>query len=304
MTLLVTGAGGHLGRRVIELLLEADAGHAGHIIAGTRNPAGLADVAARGVTVRKIDFDDPATLADGFRGVDRVLIISTDSLDGTDRRLRQHERAVEAAARAGVRHVVYTSMPHPDADSPVPFAYQHRGTEEAIARSGMSWTILRNNWYSDFLILMGTLPRAVASGTLFAASGDGGAALVTREDCARAAAAALASTDTTNRIYNITGPGMVTGTDLAAIAAEVSGQPVTYVPLEPAAFKAGLVAHGVPDGMADVLVGSDLAKKLGQFGPATDDVLTLTGRQPTSVRALVERHKEALLQPQAAPAAH
>jgi NAD(P)H dehydrogenase (quinone) len=128
---------------------------------------------------------------------------------------------------------------------------------------------------------------------------------VTREDCARAAAAALSSFDTTNRIYHITGPDVVTGRDLAAIASEVSGRPVTYIPLDPADFKQGLLKAGVPDGLADVIVGADLAKKLGQFGPATTDVLTLTGRPPTSVRALVESQREALVAPApAAPAAH
>jgi len=301
MALLVTGAGGHLGRRVVELLLEAQVGP---IVAGTREPAKLAELAGRGVTVRKLDFDDPASLAEGFQGIERALIVSTDKLDGTDARLRQHERAVAAAGRAGVQHLVYTSMPHPEADSPVPFAYQHLGTEQAIKQSGMSWSILRNNWYSDFLVLLGTLPQAVASGTLYAASGDGGAALVTREDCARAAAAALGSRETVNRTYDITGPGMVTGADLAAIASEVSGRPVRFVPLEPAAFKAALLSHGLPEGLADVLVGSDLAKKLGQFGPATGDVLTLTGKAPTSVRTLVEGYADALRHPQSATAAH
>jgi NAD(P)H dehydrogenase (quinone) len=301
MALLVTGAGGTLGRRVIELLLEAGAGP---IVAGTRDPAKLADFAARGVTVRKLDFDeDVAALSQAFRGVDRALIISTDKLDGTEARLHQHERAVEAAARAGVTHVLYTSMPHPDPDSPVPFAYQHRGTEEAIQRSGMSWTILRNNWYTDLLVQFGTLAQAIATGTFAAASGDGGAALVTREDCARAAAAALASNDTTNRTYNITGPDVVTGRDLAAIATEISGRAVQYLALEPEAFKSALVTHGVPEGLADVLVGSDIAQKLGQFAPATTDVLTLTGRQPTSVRNFIHAHKDAILHPQPARAA-
>jgi NAD(P)H dehydrogenase (quinone) len=301
-TLLVSGASGHLGRRVVELLLEANAGQ---VVAGTRDPAKLADLAEREVIVRKVDFDDDATaLAEAFRGVERALIISTDTLDGTDRRLRQHQRAVEAAARAGVAHVVYTSMPHPDPDSPVPFAYQHRGTEEAIAKSGMSWTILRNNWYADFLVLLGTLPNAVASGVLFAASGEGGAAYVTREDCARAAAAALGSADTTNRIYNITGPDVVTARDLAKMATEASGRPVAYVPLEAEAFRKHLLSQGVPDGLADVLVGSDLAKALGQFGPATTDVLTLTGRPPISVRGLVEIYRDALRHPKTATPAH
>jgi NAD(P)H dehydrogenase (quinone) len=306
MAMLITGAGGTLGRRVLELLLETESVRApGSIVAGTREPAKLADLAERGVTVRRLDFDaEDATLTAAFHGVERALIISTDKLDGTDARLRQHQRAVAAAARAGVTHVLYTSMPHPDPDSPVPFAYQHRGTEDAIQRSGMSWTILRNNWYTDLLVMFGTLSQAIASGTFAAASGDGGAAWVTREDCARAAAAALASGDTTNRIYNITGPEVVTGADLAAIAREISGRPVQYVALAPETFKAALIGHGVPEGLADVLVGSDLAQKLGQFRPATTDVLTLTGRRPTSVREFARANRDAILQPLAAPTSH
>jgi NAD(P)H dehydrogenase (quinone) len=299
-TLLVSGAGGHLGRRVVELLLESKAGT---VIAATRNPAKLADLAARGVTVRRLDFDDPASLESGFQGVDRALLISTDLLDGTDARLRQHERAVAAAAKAGVRHLVYTSMPHPE-DSPVPFAYQHLGTEQAIKASGMSWSILRNHWYADHLIEFGRLPQAVASGKLFAASGEGGAAYVTREDCARAAAAALSSDDMTNRTYNITGPDVVTGRDLAVLASQVSGRSVEYVPLEADVFKPMLLSAGVPEGFVGVIVGADLAMKLGQFGPASTDVLTLTGRQPTSVRALAEAHREALRHPTSAAAGH
>jgi NAD(P)H dehydrogenase (quinone) len=299
-TLLVTGAGGQLGRRVVELLLDAKAGT---VIAATRNPAKLADLAQRGALVRALDFDDENSLNEAFRGVDRALIVSTDLLDGTDRRLRQHERAVAAAARAGVKHAVYTSMPHPE-DSPVPFAYQHLGTEQAIKKSGMSWTILRNNWYADMQLLPGVLPLAVATGRLFAASGDGGGAYVTREDCSRAAAAALSSDDMTNRTYDITGPEVLTAAQLAAIASEVSGKPVTFIPLEPEALRQGLLGAGVSALMADILVGSDLARKLGQFAPATTDVQTLTGQPPTSVRALVEAHREALLHPKAAGAAH
>src|SRR5689334_9931004 len=106
-TLLVTGASGHLGRRVIELLLESNAGH---LIATTRSPDKLAGLAARGVEVRQADFDDPGSLAAAFAGADRLLLISTDALDGTDRRIVQHGNAVAAAEQAGVKHVVYTSL--------------------------------------------------------------------------------------------------------------------------------------------------------------------------------------------------
>jgi NAD(P)H dehydrogenase (quinone) len=157
-TLFVTGASGHLGRRVVELLLEKDAGK---IVAGTRKPEKLADLEARGVVVRQADFEDPQGLEAALAGVDRVLIISTDAIDRPGRRLAQHRAAVAAAVSAGVKHAVYTSMPNPET-SPVVFAPDHLGTEQALKASGVSHMILRMCWYADFLIP--TLAPAVASG--------------------------------------------------------------------------------------------------------------------------------------------
>src|SRR4051794_23190970 len=158
-TLLVTGASGQLGRRVVELLLDAKAGT---VIAATRDPAKVADLAARGAVVRKADFEDEASLAEAFAGVDRLLLVSTDAVDRPGRRIAQHEAAVRAAVRAGVKHIVYTSMPNPGVDSPVSIAVDHRKTEEAITATSLGFTILRNNLYTD--LLLQSLPRAVATG--------------------------------------------------------------------------------------------------------------------------------------------
>ncbi len=185
-TLLITGASGQLGRRVLELLLDAGAGK---LIATTRNPEKLAELARRGVVVRKADFDDAASLPAAFAGAGRLLLISTDAVGTPGRRIAQHRAAVDAAVRAGVKHVVYTSLTRPEPGSPVTFASDHYGTEQALAASPLGWTILRNNVYTDFLLR--SLPQAVATGKLVAAAGDGGAGYVTREDCARVAAAAL-----------------------------------------------------------------------------------------------------------------
>jgi NAD(P)H dehydrogenase (quinone) len=288
-TLFVTGASGHLGRRVVELLLEKEAGK---IVAGTRKPEKLADLAARGVTVRHADFDDPKELEAALAGADRVLIISTDAIDRPGRRLAQHKAAVAAAAAAGVKHAVYTSMPNPET-SPVVFAPDHLGTEQALKTSGMSWTILRDCWYTDYLIP--TLAPAVASGQLIAATGQGGAPYVTREDCAQDAAAALASPDTMNRTFNITGPDLVTYTDLAKLASEFTGHPVTFVPVEPADRIAQLIAAGTPEPIAKLLVSSQIAIAQGKMGTPTNAVKELTGREPMSVRAFLSTHRAALL---------
>ncbi len=291
-SLLVTGAAGRLGRRVVERLLESGAQG---IIAVTRRPAQLADLAAQGVDVRQADFDRPETLPAAFAGAGRMLLISTDAVDRPGRRFEQHRRAIDAAVRAGVRHIVYTSLAHPVAGSPVLIADDHLQTEQALEASGVGFTALRNNLYTDLLLM--SLPQAVASGTLYAAAGDGGAAYVTREDCARAAAAVLASSFEGVRRLEVTGPAVVTYHELAALAAELTGRPVAYVPLDAAAYVAGMVEAGLPEAVARLMASFDVAMQQGLFGPATDAVRELTGRAPMSVRSFLEVNREALTAP-------
>jgi NAD(P)H dehydrogenase (quinone) len=291
-TLLVTGASGHLGRRVIELLLAANAGH---VIATTRTPDKLADLAARGVEVRPADFDDPASLAAAFAGADRLLLISTDAVDGTDRRIVQHRTAIKAAEQAGVKHVIYTSLTSPEPGSRLAIAPDHYATEQMLAASSLDWTVLRNNIYTDLFLY--SLPRAVATGQLVAATGTGGAGYVTREDCARAAAAALAAPDTGQRTLDITGPALVTHAELAQILSAIAERPVTYVPVSPEAIVAGMVAAGLPEPMARVYVTIDIGIAQGTLAVASNAVADLTGQAPQSVVDFLAAHREALLLP-------
>jgi len=286
--LLVTGASGQLGRRVVSLLLERQAGR---VIAATRTPDKIADLAERGAEVRRADFEDPASLAAAFAGVERMLMISTDAIDKPGRRLKQHQNAVEVAARTGVKHIVYTSMPNPEV-SPVIFAPDHLGTEQAIAASGMTYTILRHNWYADFLVA--TLKQAAATGELFAAAREGGAAYVTRGDCAQCDAAALVSTDTGKRTLNVTGPTVVTFAELAQITTKLTGKPVRYVAVTPGERKDQLVKAGLPPVVAEIMVSSQVAMAQGTMGPASTDVQTLTGHPPISVEHFLSGQRPAL----------
>lgn len=288
-TLFVTGASGHLGRRVIELLLEKNAGK---VVAGTRTPEKLADLAARGVVVRHADFEDPKSLEAAFAGADRVLIVSTDAIDRPGRRIAQHRAAVAAAVRAGVKHAVYTSMPNPET-SPVTFAPDHLGTEQALKSSGLTYTILRNCWYTEYLVP--GLAAAVAAGKLISATGNGGAPYVTREDCAQAAAAALASTDVTDRTYNITGPDSITYGDLAKLASELTAKTVTNESVTPEERTRQLIAAGTPEPIAKLLISTQVAIADGKMGIPTTAVQELTGRQPMSVRAFLSAHRAELL---------
>ncbi len=215
--LLVTGANGKLGRAIIRHLLETSKVAAGDIIAASRDTAKLADLADKGIETRKADFNDEAGLVAAFTGIDRLLLISTDELATPGGRLKQHTAAVNAAKAAGVGHILYTSMPNPD-KSLVTFAPDHLGTENAIKASGLPYTILRNAWYDDNY-LMG-MPHNLAGGKWFTSIGTGKVANISRDDCARGAAAALANPPAGNQTLTLTGPEALTADKIAALVSK------------------------------------------------------------------------------------
>lgn len=290
--LLVTGASGHLGRRVVELLLESPDRRGRKLVALTRSPEKLAELAARGVDVRAADFDHPATLAAAFAGVERALIISTDALDPPGRRLAQHSAAVQAARAAGVRHAVYTSLIRPDPESPIRLAPDHWGTETALRESGIGYTVLRNSMYTDYL-LMG-LPHALATGQLVNAYGDGAVSYVTREDCARAAAAALAAPFEGTAVLDVTGPAALTQAELASIASDVTGKPLKYVAVDAETATQNLQRAGLPRPIAELLISFEVAGTRGRLAVVSSAVRELTGEAPRSVRDFLTAHRSAL----------
>lgn len=287
--LLVTGAGGQLGRRVVELLLEAGASN---IVAASRDPSKLADLAARGVETRRVDFDEPASLTTAFARVDRLLLVSTDNLDQPGRRIAQHRAAIAAAEAAGVKHLVYTSAPGARPQDGGGVIDDHFWTEQALAASAIpGWTILRHNIYAEVL-LMGA-GHAVASGALYSATAGAGRAYVSREDCARTDAAALRQGEG-RRILDVSGPAAVTQDEIAALYAQLSGKPVTHHALPAAALRQGLTGAGLPPALVEALVAFDLAAAEGQHAIVTDMVERLTGQPPVSVAAFLEANRTAL----------
>lgn len=274
-TLLVTGASGHLGRRVLELLLEAQAGT---IIAATRTPEKLADFAARGVIVRHADFEDPASLAEAFKGVNRLLLISTDAVGVPGLRIMQHLNAVKAADEAGVSHVVYTSLMNPEPGTPVLLAPDHHATEQALAESRLGWTVLRESLYAENLI--GVVAQAEQLGHVFSAAGDGKAAYITREDCARASAAALSAAFEGRRTLDITGPEALSQADVAALASKLTGKEITYVPLPQGVLIDNMLKAGLPQPIAELIASFDAAVAQGLLGTVSNTVEELTGQKP------------------------
>jgi NAD(P)H dehydrogenase (quinone) len=282
MSVAITGASGNLGRQVAELLLERL--EPSEIVLVTRRPEALADLAERGAEVRSGDFDDPAGLEAALAGVDRALLISTDVVGD---RVVQHSRAVAAAKAAGVRHLVYTSVPRPDADNPARVAAEHGGTEAAIRDSGLDWTFLRNGLYSEFQVP--PAQQAIASGRLIANTGEGRSAYVARTDCAAAAAAVLATDGHEGQAYDITGPEALSAADLAALFGELGGTTVELVLVDDDAYRAGLLEAGLPASLVETLVTFGQAIREGWLADVSDAVERLTGRPPRTLRdVLVE----------------
>lgn len=290
--ILVTGAAGQLGKAVIQHLLDTYKVPAADIVAASRDASKLADLAAKGVETRKADFDDEASLTTAFSGIDKLLIISTDALAVPGQRLKQHTSAVNAAAKVGVKHVLYTSMPNPD-KSLVTFAPDHLGTEQAIKASGLPYTIIRNAWYNDNYLH--AMPHNLQTGQWFTSSGNGKVPNISRDDCARAAAAALAKGSAENKTYTITGPQSLSADEVAALISQATGKPLAVVQINDEQLKQGIEGAGLPGFVADMLVSADANIRAGNFDGVTNDYETLTGEKPQSPADYFKANKAALI---------
>lgn len=290
-TIFVTGASGHLGRAIVDKLI-AQGVPAARIIAGSRSPEKLSDLAAKGVATRKADFDDAAGLEQAFSGADTVLIVSTDALDAAGTRLRQHKVAIAAAAKAGVKRIAYTSLPNVGI-SKVSFAPDHLGSEEAIKATGLPYLIFRNTWYAENLLM--SLPQALSSGEWYTSAGDGRTAYVWRDDLAAAIAGAVAKPASGSATYTLTGSEALTNHEVAELAAKSLGKSIKVVNLTDEQLAGGMKAAGVPEAIIPALVSFDTATRAGDLGEVTDDVEALSGQKPRSLKDFLEANKTKFL---------
>jgi len=279
--IIVTGANGKLGRAVVERLL--DRVPAERIGVSVRDPEKARDLGQRGVRVRRGDFDDAASLADAFEGASQVLIVSVDQHG--EPAVRQHRAAIDAAKAAGGRRILYTS--HIGASPTSPFApmIDHAATEAALRDSGVAFTSLRNGFYMDSaLFMLGDAPK---TGEL-AAPEDGPVAWTTHSDLAAAAAIILSEESLDGVTPNLTASAAIDLDGIAAIAAELADRPIRRVVVSDATYRAGLVAHGSPEPVADMFLGLYLAARQGAFAEADPTLGRLIGRPPTPVRDVLK----------------
>ena len=270
----VTGASGQLGKLVLDELLQKVP--AGDVVALARDPAKLADYAARGLEVRAADYDDPATLEPALEGVDRLLLISGSALG---QRPRQHKAVIDAAKAAGVGYIAYTSILHADR-TPIKLGEEHRATEALLKDSGLSYDLIRNGWYNENYV--GSLAAQVESGVITGAAGKGRINSASRGDFAAGAAAILVD-GKGGEIYELAGDQGWTMDDFAAELSRRSGREVRYQDMSEAEFAKSLEAAGLPDFIAAVVANSNYATSLGALEEDGGTLGKLIGRPTTPI---------------------
>ncbi len=274
MSLVVTGATGHLGRLVVESLLEKGVA-ADQVVATARDTSRLSDLADRGVDVRQADYSDPASLKAAFAGADRILLVSSSEVG---QRVAQHQNVIDAAQEAGVDLLAYTSIANADS-SGLALAEEHVATERAILASGLPHTFLRNSWY--FENYTGQLPTYLEHGVVLGAAGDGRVSAAARADFAEAAAAALLA-ENPAQVYELGGAGF-TLSELAAVVSEVTGKEIVYKDVPAAALTEVLVGAGLPAPYAAILADGDEGLSRGELYVEKTDLEALLGRPATTL---------------------
>lgn len=274
MTIVVTGATGHLGRLVIDSLLERGV-PASSIRATGRDVDRLSPFADRGIETVVADFDRPETLVPAFSGADALLLVSGSEVG---KRVDQHRNAIDAAREAGVGRIVYTSAPHAT-DSDLVVAPEHAETERLLEASGMPVTILRNNWYTENYA--GTVDTAEATGEIVGSAGAGRVASASRRDYAEAAAVVLTTPGHEGAVYELSGDASWTFHDLAEAAGSLVGREVRYRDVTPDEHAAILTAAGLDEGTTGFLVALDGNIREGSLADATTTLSDLIGRPTT-----------------------
>lgn len=276
MTIAITGATGQLGRLVIPKLKSRLP--AGDLVALARSPKKAADL---GVAVREADYDRPGTLGPALAGIESLLMISASEVG---KRASQHRNVIEAAKKAGVRWIVYTSLLHAHR-SRLSLADEHRGTEAALKESGIRHTLLRNGWYTENYTA--SIPGALAGGAFLGSAGGGRISGATRADYADAAVAVLTGSGHEGKTYELAGDEAFTLAGLAAELSRQTGRTIPYKDLPQGEYAKALVGFGLPEPLAKAIAGWDAAAAKGALFDDSRQLSRLIGRPTTPLATAV-----------------
>ncbi|AUZ88394.1 NAD(P)-dependent oxidoreductase [Arthrobacter agilis] len=279
MTIVITGATGHLGRRVVEQLLARGV-EPSTVVAGGRNEAALAELATHGVRTARVDYADPSTLDAAFAGAEKILLISGNEVG---RRSVQHKAVIDAARKVDAE-LVYTSAPKASTSDLV-LAPEHKATEGLLEGSGLTYTVLRNNWYTENYD--DTIRQAASTGTILTSAGSGRIASATRGDYAEAAAVVLLSDQYTGEILELGGDEPWNADELAATVSELAGTPVTVNNVSTDEHVAALTGLGVDEGSAGFAAALDANIAAGLLAESDGTLSRIIGRPTTPLKQYV-----------------
>ncbi|MDX6261694.1 MAG: hypothetical protein QOH84_3382 [Kribbellaceae bacterium] len=283
MSIVATGATGQLGHLVIADLLAAGVPADG-ITAVARSKEKAADLAAQGIKIAVADYDDPASFADVFGAGDRVLLISGSE---PGRRIPQHTAVIDAAKAAGVAQLAYTGIFGGPAN-PMLLGADHHATEQLILDSGLPYTFLRNNWYSEMGVR--DVSEAVESGAIVNSAGpEARLATATREDYAAGAAAVLTTDGHLNQAYELGGDTAWTFAEFAEELSRQTGKPVVHQSIPNDDLLAGLLSAGIPADFAKVLADIDTQTTAGALAATPGTLAKLIGRPTTPIATTITK---------------
>ena len=278
--IVVTGATGKLGKHVIKALLAKVP--AAEIVAAVRSVEKAAELKALGVQVREADYKRPETLAGAFAGAEKVLLISSNEMGPA--RVAQHQTVIDAAVKAGVKVIAYTSILRADT-SKLGLAKDHLATEEEIKRSRLAYVFLRNGWYLENHTE--ALGPAVEHGVILGSAKDGRFSAAARADYAGAAAAVLSGAGNENKVYELAGDAAYSLSELAAEVSKAAGKTVVYKDLPEQEYAGALSGFGLPAPVASMLAESDTGAAKGELESASKDLSNLLGRPTKTLDAAV-----------------
>lgn len=279
-TYAVTGATGKLGRLVLDELLQKT--DAKNVVALARDPTALQAYDQKGVQVRQADYDDPASLEAALQGVDRVLLISGNAVG---QRERQHGAVIEAAKKAGVSYLAYTSVLNAQ-NSKLLMAPEHKITENLLAQSGLNYDLLRMPWYSENYT--GTLQPSIEHGAIYGAAGEGKLATATRGDLAAASVGALLN-GKGGDTYELAGDHPWTMGEFAEHVSREAGKPVKYVDQSECHYRATLEGAGLPPPVAGLLANTSYLSGQGELYSDSKDLSRLAGRPSTPIQETIRQ---------------
>lgn len=279
--ILITGSTGHFGKAAIDFLLKKGIS-ANKISALVRDETKASDLKAKGITLKIGDYSNYVSLVDAFQGVDKLLFVSGSEIEIRE---KQQDNVVKAAKETGVKHIFYTSFERKNETQTSPIAFvgkSHLDTECSIKASGMTYTIFRNNLYTDLLPLF--FGENVLETGIYLPAGDARVGFASRIEMAEAAANVLTSGGHENREYLISNTENVSFLEIAKNLSQLTGKSITYTSPDSETYMDTLAKAGIPKEYAGMFSAFSEAMKQGEFASAKTDLENLLGRKPISVK--------------------